>query len=277
MATCVIQPLDMVKVRIQLGHPAGTNPMAVATRIAAEEGPAALYKGLSAGILRQVFYGTSRLGIFRTLTNHFTPEGKTAVDIPFTTRVGCSLVAGGLGAIIGTPADAALVRMQADSTLPVEQRRNYKNGLDAMMRMLREEGLSGFFSGAGPTVIRGLAINVGMLSSYDSYKAFVGPFLDGKDGQITRFVGGALSGWTAATVALPFDYVKTLLQKQTPDAQGNLPYSGLVDCARKTVAEKGVLALWTGYPTFVIRICPHIMLTWVFMDNIKAALEARGL
>ena len=40
-----------------------------------------------------------------------------------------------------------------------------------------------------------------------------------------RFVGGALSGWTAATVALPFDYVKTMLQKQKPDAAGKLEYA----------------------------------------------------
>merc|ERR1711959_366111 len=104
MATCVIQPMDMIKVRIQLGG-VGTNPIAVAGKIVAEEGVSGLYKGLSAGVLRQVFYGTSRLGIFRTLTNHFTPEGKTAADMPFATKVGCSVVAGSMGAIIGTPAD----------------------------------------------------------------------------------------------------------------------------------------------------------------------------
>merc|ERR1711998_34644 len=177
----------------------GSNPLVVALKIAAAEGPLALYQGLSAGVLRQVFYGTSRLGIFRTLTGKITPAGGTAADIPFLQKVGCSVVAGGLGAIIGTPADAALVRMQADSTLAAAERRNYKNGVDAMLRMFREEGLAGFFSGAGPTVVRGLAMNVGMLSSYDSYKTFFGPMLDGKDGQINRFFSGALSGATAAT------------------------------------------------------------------------------
>lgn len=35
------------------------------------------------------------------------------------------LAAGGLAAIFGTPADVSLIRMQADATMPVEQRRNY--------------------------------------------------------------------------------------------------------------------------------------------------------
>merc|ERR1712086_494005 len=276
MATCLIQPLDMVKVRSQLGG-VGTNPVAVAGKIIASDGVGALYKGLSAGILRQVFYGTSRLGIFRTLTAQVTPPGGTVSDIPFTTTLGCSVVAGGLGAIIGTPADAALIRMQADSTLPEAQRRNYKNGIDAMVRMLREEGLSGFFSGAGPTVVRGLAINVGMLASYGNYKKLFGPYLDGQDGQGNRFFSGFMSGWTAATIALPFDFCKTLIQKQKPDAAGNLLYKGMAGCAKQVVAKDGVTALWTGYPTFVIRICPHIMLTWVFMDNINGMLKARGM
>ena len=63
---------------------------------------------------------------------------------------------------------------------------------------------------------------MGMLSTYDKYKQICGPYLDGKDGQGNRFFSGFLSGWTAATLALPFDYVKTLLQKQTPDASGKV-------------------------------------------------------
>lgn len=35
-------------------------------------------------------------------------------------------------AVVGTPSDVALVRMQADATLPVEQRRNYRNVFQAI-------------------------------------------------------------------------------------------------------------------------------------------------
>eukprot|EP00658_Telonema_sp_P-2_P066758 TRINITY_DN55720_c0_g1_i1.p2 TRINITY_DN55720_c0_g1~~TRINITY_DN55720_c0_g1_i1.p2 ORF type:complete len:300 (+),score=77.52 TRINITY_DN55720_c0_g1_i1:234-1133(+) len=276
MATACIQPIDMVKVRIQMG--AGTNPVVVAKDIIAAEGIGGLYKGLSAGFLRQLTYGMSRLGIFRTLTNNLTPEGRTAADLPAMTKFGCSLTAGGLGALIGTPADAALIRMQGDSTLPKEQRRNYKNGLDAMMRMAKEEGMAGFFAGAFPTIVRGLAMNVGMFMTFDSLKKTIGPSMPGgENGQANRFLCGFLSGWCAASAALPFDYIKTQLQKQTPDANGKLPFSGIMDCAGKTIAAEGPLALYKGYPTFVVRISPHIMLTWVFMDNINDFLKTKGM
>eukprot|EP00656_Telonema_subtile_P002503 TRINITY_DN11113_c0_g1_i1.p2 TRINITY_DN11113_c0_g1~~TRINITY_DN11113_c0_g1_i1.p2 ORF type:complete len:222 (+),score=63.40 TRINITY_DN11113_c0_g1_i1:181-846(+) len=220
----------------------------------------------------------SRLGIFRTLTNQFTPEGKTAADLPGQTRFLCSLTAGGVGALIGTPADAALVRMQADSTLPEAQRRNYKHGIDAMVRMAKEEGMAGFFAGAFPTIVRGLAMNVGQFMTFDTLKQKIGPNMPGGvDGQANRFLCGFLSGWCAATAALPFDYIKTQLQKQTPGADGKMPYSGILDCAKKSIAAEGPLALYKGYPTFVARISPHIMLTWVFMDNISDLLRSKGL
>lgn len=269
MATCVVQPIDMVKVRIQLmeGKSGGsTNPISIFQGIVKNEGVGALYKGLSAGLLRQCTYGTTRLGMFQYLEETLTgDDGK----LSFVNRLGASLAAGGIGALVGTPADAALVRMQADTVLPLAERRGYKNGVDAMIRMAREEGMAGFFSGAGPTVLRGLSINVGMLVSYGYYKKLLLP-LGGEDTQINRFGAGALSGWTAATVSLPFDFVKTRLQKQKPGPDGKVPYAGFVDCVKKVAAAEGWMSFYQGYATFVVRIAPHIMLTWVFLDNFKA-------
>merc|ERR1711997_92215 len=282
-ATCCIQPIDMVKVRIQLQGEGGgggavtTNPLKIGARIVAEDGVTGLYRGLSAAILRQMTYGLTRLGVFRTITDYMTPEGKTAADITFTQRLGASLCAGGIGALVGTPADAALVRMQADATLPIEQRRGYTNAFNALFRMAKEEGLKGFFSGATPTVFRGLLINVGMLTTYDPLKKSLGDYLGGYDSQTTRFVCGGLSGWCAATVSLPADFVKTRLQKMKPSAVGLYPYKGLLDCLAKTAKNEGIMTLYQGYGTFVIRITPHIMLTWVFMDNYKAILNKMNM
>lgn len=281
-ATCCIQPIDMVKVRIQLQGEGGTgtnittNPFKIATRIIAEDGITGLYKGLSAAILRQCTYGLTRLGVFRTITEYIVTNNdsyKTAADITFSQRFIASLCSGGIGALIGTPADAALVRMQSDATLPIEQRRGYTNAFNALFRMAKEEGINGFFSGATPTIFRGLLINVGMLTTYDPLKKLLGDYMGGYDSQTTRFVCGALSGWCAATVSLPADFIKTRLQKMKPNIDGTLPYNGLIDCITKTTKNEGILALYQGYPTFVIRITPHIMLTWVFMDNYKAFLN----
>ena len=61
-------------------------------------------------------------------------------------------------------------------------------------------------------------------------------------------------------MSLPFDNVKTKLQKQTKLADGTMPYSGFVDCALKTAKNEGIPRFWAGLPTFVVRITPHVMI-----------------
>merc|ERR1711990_955800 len=69
-ATTCIQPIDMVKVRIQLMSEAGgnTSPFKVAGEIYKEGGIKYFYKGLDSAILRQVVYGTMRLGLFYNIS-----------------------------------------------------------------------------------------------------------------------------------------------------------------------------------------------------------------
>lgn len=70
------------------------------------------------------------------------------------------MTAGGIGSFIGTPCDLALVRMQADSTLPLNERRNYKNVFDAFSRIVSEEGVFSLWYGATPTIARAMSLNV---------------------------------------------------------------------------------------------------------------------
>ncbi|KAJ7260519.1 hypothetical protein O6H91_Y407800 [Diphasiastrum complanatum] len=167
-ATCVIQPVDMIKVRIQLGQGTATQ---VARQVVQNEGFGALYKGLSAGLLRQATYTTARLGTFRVLTAKATAanDGK---PLPLYQKAFCGLTAGAIGASVGSPADLALIRMQADATLPVAQRRNYQNAFHALYRIAADEGVLALWKGAGPTVVRAMALNMGMLASYDQSVEF---------------------------------------------------------------------------------------------------------
>ena len=91
-------------------------------------------------------------------------------NIPLYQKAGAGLAAGGLGALVGSPADLSLIRMQADSTLPEAQRRHYKGVGDALTRIVKDEGAIGLFRGAGPTVTRAMALNMGMLASNDQVR-----------------------------------------------------------------------------------------------------------
>lgn len=66
-ATCVVQPLDLIKNRMQLSG-TKTSTISVISSILKNEGVLALYSGLSAGLLRQASYTTTRLGTFEWLS-----------------------------------------------------------------------------------------------------------------------------------------------------------------------------------------------------------------
>lgn len=108
---------------------------------------------------------------FRILTNKAIAanDGK---PLPLYQKALCGLTAGAIGACVGSPADLALIRMQADATLPAAQRRHYKNAFHALSRIIADEGVLALWKGAGPTVVRAMALNMGMLASYDQSTEF---------------------------------------------------------------------------------------------------------
>lgn len=262
-ATCIIQPIDMVKVRIQLG--AQGSPVGVARQIIAADGFGSLYKGLSAGLLRQATYTTARLGIFNIISAE-AKKMNNGQNLPLWQKAVCGLTAGGLGALVGTPADLTLIRMQADNTLPLEQRRNYKGVGDALVRIVREDGVAGLFRGAGPTVVRAMALNMGMLASNDQAKEMIENAGFEKGGSAAVLGAATIAGFFASACSLPFDFVKTRMQKMTPDATGKMPYAGPIDCAMQTLKNEGPLKFYTGFPTYFVRIAPHVVFTLLFVE-----------
>ncbi|KAF6158958.1 hypothetical protein GIB67_042039 [Kingdonia uniflora] len=93
-----------------------------------------------------------------------TNDGK---PLPLYQKALCGLTAGAIGASVGSPADLALIRMQADATLPLTHRKNYKNAFHYLARIFADEGVTALWKGAGPTVVRAITLNMGMLASYD--------------------------------------------------------------------------------------------------------------
>lgn len=78
---------------------------------------------------------------------------------------------------------------------------------------------------------------------------------------ILGMISGAssISGFFAAACSLPFDFVKTQIQKMQPDATGKYPYTGSLDCAMKTLKAGGPFRFYTGFPVYCVRIAPHVM------------------
>lgn len=159
--------------------------------------------------------------------------------------------------------------MQADSTLPEAERRNYKNVFDAFRRVISEEGATSLWSGAAPTILRAMALNVAMLVTYDEAKErLTKSFGKGHDKAIL-FSASMLSACATSTASLPFDNIKTKLQKMKRLPDGTIPYSGFIDCAMKTAAREGITGFWAGLPTYYFRVGPHAIITLLAAETFR--------
>ncbi|GIZ41694.1 hypothetical protein CKM354_000499000 [Cercospora kikuchii] len=275
VATTCVQPIDMVKVRLQLlGEGAagkGQSPLAVAQKIVAEDGFFSLYNGISAAWLRQASYATLRLGFFdRFLAFATSRAEQQGRSVGFSERAVAGLSAGGLAAAIANPAEVALIRLQSDGMKPREQRANYRSVVDALTRIAKSEGITALWSGSYPTIVRAMATNFGQLAFFSESKHQLKQRTAMSDRNIT-FAASGIAGFFASFFSLPFDFLKTRLQR------GGSQYTGMMDCAVQAYRKEGLLRFYRGFGTYFFRIAPHSIITLIVADNVTSYMKQSGL
>ncbi|KAK8652788.1 hypothetical protein V6N13_126813 [Hibiscus sabdariffa] len=304
VAGCSTHPLDLIKVRMQLQGEtqvpnaavqslrpslafhstdaatsvnmrppaaARVGPIATGIRIFKTEGVAALFSGVSATMLRQTLYSTTRMGIYDILKQKWSD--KETKTMPLASKIGAGLIAGGIGAAIGNPADVAMVRMQADGRLPAAQRRNYTSVIDAVTRMTKQEGITSLWRGSSLTVNRAMLVTASQLASYDQIKEFI--LANGwmKDGLGTHVAASFSAGFVAAVVSNPVDVIKTRVMNMKVVPGEKPPYAGSLDCAVQTVKGEGPMALYKGFIPTISRQGPFTVVLFVTLEKVRKLLK----
>uniref|UniRef100_A0A0A9ZE86 Mitochondrial 2-oxoglutarate/malate carrier protein n=1 Tax=Lygus hesperus TaxID=30085 RepID=A0A0A9ZE86_LYGHE len=272
-ATMFVQPLDLVKNRMQMSKGAGgkkeyKTSFHLISAIIKNEGVVAMYNGLSAGLLRQATYTTTRLGVYNALFTHFSGTEGQAPN--FAAKAGLGMVAGMCGAFVGTPAEVALVRMTSDGRLPPEQRRNYSNAFSALVRIAREEGVVTLWRGALPTMGRAMVVNAAQLASYSQAKEILMNTGYFKEDILLHFCSSMISGLVTTIASMPVDIAKTRIQNMAI-VDGKPEFTGAIDVLSKVVRNEGVFALWKGFTPYYARLGPHTVLTFIFLEQMNTA------
>jgi len=268
IATTCIHPIDMVKVRLQLigeGAKSGPvpSPLGVARQIVAEGRVRDLYAGISAAWLRQATYATMRLGLFDRFLAALDARAKgQGRNLAFGDRAAASLSAGGIAAAFANPAEVGLIRMQSDGMKPKAERANYRSVVDALIRVAKAEGVSALWQGATPTIIRAMALNFGQLAFFSESKSYFQKHTSMSSLSITVAASG-VGGFFASFFSLPFDFLKTRLQR------GGHAYTGVLDCAVKVARDEGPLRFYRGFGTYFLRIAPHTYVDRLHLRSVK--------
>lgn len=262
-ATLFVQPLDLVKNRMQISGEGGQaklyrNSFHALTTILKNEGITGIYAGLSAGLLRQATYTTARMGIYSSLLDKYSKNN--TVNLSFVQKAGIGIFSGGVAAFVGTPAEVALIRMSTDKNLPVAEQRGYKNAFNAIFRIAREEKITSLWKGAGPTVIRAMVVNGAQLASYSQAKEQLISTNYFTEGILLHFCASMFSGLVTTIASMPVDIVKTRVQKSSVKTNAVLIFTDLV-------RKEGFFSLWKGFTPYYARLGPHTVLTFIFLEQ----------
>ncbi|CAO3697287.1 unnamed protein product [Rhizopus stolonifer] len=272
IATLISHPFDLTKVRLQTlkleinksfwSEVQLLSPVRMTKTmwsISRQEGVSALYNGLSASLLRQGTYSTVRFGLYDRFKTIVAGDAKPTMKQLFF----CSTMAGVLGGAIGNPSDVVNVRMQNDGQLSPNKRRNYKNVIDGMVRISREEGPRVLLRGLGSSTNRAVLITVSQMTSYDLFKQACIDRLGLDSGLTTHFVSSLLAGLVATTVCSPLDVVKTRIMSAHESTRQP------IKMMKYMVQTEGFGSLFRGWMPAFVRLGPHTIVTFIALEQLK--------
>lgn len=93
-------------------------------------------------------------------------------------------------------------------------------------------------------------------------------------------LAGAVMGGLVHTIVAPIERAKLLLQTQESNmailTAPHRRFKGMLDCMVRTVREEGILSLWRGNGSSVIRYYPSVALNFSLKDLYRSILRDNG-
>ncbi|KAH9832516.1 mitochondrial carrier [Rhodofomes roseus] len=132
----------------------------------------------------------------------------------------------------------------------------HDSSLAMVKRMLREEGVRGFYKGLSASLL-GVTEGTIQWTLYERLKRVTAD-TEGKGGAL-EWLGMLGSAGTAKCVATlityPHEVVRTRLRQ--PLVDGKMKYTGLVQTLRLIIAEEGTRSLYSGLSAHLMRVIPN--------------------
>ncbi|KAG8653814.1 hypothetical protein MANES_05G068900v8 [Manihot esculenta] len=209
VATGVTHPLDVLKVRLQMQLVGQKGPLTGMGRLFVQlfknEGPKALYLGLTPALTRSVLYGGLRLGLYE--------PSKYVCDLSFGStnilvKIASGAFAGAIATALTNPVEVLKVRLQMNT--------NPSQGgpVAEMRRIVSEEGIRALWKGIGPAMARAAALTASQLATYDETKRVLIRWTPLEEGFHLHLLSSTVAGTVSTLVTAPMDMIKTRLMLQ---------------------------------------------------------------
>ncbi|XP_055608363.1 calcium-binding mitochondrial carrier protein Aralar1 isoform X2 [Uranotaenia lowii] len=258
-----VYPIDLVKTRMQnqrtgsfIGEVAYRNSWDCCKKVIRHEGFLGLYRGLVPQLLGVAPEKAIKLTVNDLVRDKLTDKQG---QIPRWAEILAGACAGGSQVIFTNPLEIVKIRLQVAGEIAGGAKVRAWN-------VVRELGLFGLYKGARACLLRDVPFSAIYFPVYAHTKAAFA----GYNHPMSLLAAGAISGIPAASLVTPADVIKTRLQVVA--RSGQTTYTGVLDAARKIMAEEGPRAFWKGTTARVFRSSPQFGVTLVTYELLQRML-----
>lgn len=270
-AVLVGHPFDLTKTRLQTATPGTyTGAIDVVKKTLAKDGISGMYRGMVPPLLgvTPIFavsfwaYDASKQLIYALTPN------RTNQSLSITELATAGFLSAVPTTLVTAPVERAKVLLQVQGQGGTEVK--YKGVTDVLKHLYKEGGIRSIYRGTGATLARDGPGSAAYFAAYEVTKKLLTPAgsspADLNLGAI--ILAGGTAGVAMWAIAIPPDVLKSRLQSAPTGT-----YSGIMDCARKTIAVDGIGALWKGFGPAMARAFPANAATFLGVEASRKVLD----
>ncbi|XP_071962381.1 mitochondrial basic amino acids transporter-like [Antedon mediterranea] len=244
-------PFDTVKVRLQAQsyhNPRYSGIINCFSTIIRKESVFGLFKGMSSPLIGLAFINAIVFGVQGNVVRLFEKE-------TLRTQVIAGGTAGFLQSFICSPMELAKTRLQLQGYGNGNGAKEYKNSVDAIMKIFKNEGFKGCFRGLKLTICRD---SLGYSIYFAAFHQYCQMFLYMSNQEYLRvwelLLAGGFGGMTSWVTSVPVDVIKTRIQAD--GIHGKNKFNGTIDCIRSGLKEEGIKVFTRGLGSTLLRAFP---------------------
>ncbi|KAF5815334.1 putative mitochondrial carrier domain protein [Helianthus annuus] len=208
-------------------------------------------------------------------------EGSAIDTLPVYVK---ELIAGGAAGAFAKTAVAPLERIKI--LLQTRTQGFHSLGVyQSLKRLLKHEGVPGFYKGNGASVLRIVPYAALHFMTYEQYRCWI---LDNYSvfgtGPVVDLLAGSAAGGTAVLCTYPLDLARTKLAYQVVDTKASVGngyksitapprYSGIKNVLESVYREGGMRGLYRGVGPTLIGILPYAGLKFYIYEELKSRVS----
>lgn len=285
ISTLTLYPLELIKIRMQVTNistPEYSTLWKAFTHVVRHEGYIGLYRGMAPSMIASAgswggyfhFYEIAKqnkINIKRTIPGILPANDQNSLKLNSIDHLAAGTEAGVIMVLIFNPLWLIKTRLAlqgADNSI-----NKYKGMGDALITIIREEGLAGLYKGIGPALLL-TSHGAIQFASYETLKAynqtlFPNPENNNQQSPIVSFCLGGMSKFIAATLTYPYQVVKSRMQQRI-SWNTIWKYKSSLDCIIKIYKSEGILGFFRGVIPNSLKVAPHAAITFlVYEESMK--------